>query len=79
MLITHWGLSGPAVLRLSAWGARQLAMVNWQFQIVVNWLPEFNEQRLKEKFLHVRNTNASQKIIGKNIFGFTKSLVGISC
>jgi predicted Rossmann fold flavoprotein len=74
LLITHWGLSGPAVLKLSAWGARQLAIGNWQFSIHVNWLPDFNEQSLKENFLQIRNTNASQKIIGKNIFGLPNRL-----
>jgi predicted Rossmann fold flavoprotein len=74
LLITHWGLSGPAVLRLSAWGARELSNVNWQFSILVNWLPGFNEQSLREKFLQIRNTNASQKIIGKNIFGLPNRL-----
>ncbi|HNS47439.1 MAG TPA: NAD(P)/FAD-dependent oxidoreductase [Bacteroidales bacterium] len=37
MLITHWGLSGPAVLRLSAWGARILFDRNYQFKLVINW------------------------------------------
>jgi predicted Rossmann fold flavoprotein len=73
-LITHWGLSGPAVLRLSAWGARQLAISNWQFGITINWLPDFNEQSLKEKFNELRNTNASQKIINKNPFGLPSRL-----
>ncbi len=74
LLITHWGLSGPAVLRLSAWGARELKVRNWEFGISVNWLPEFNEQSLKEKFLQLRNTNASQKIINKNSFGLPARL-----
>ncbi len=38
LLITHWGLSGPAALRLSAWGARKLAEINYQFTLRVNWL-----------------------------------------
>jgi predicted Rossmann fold flavoprotein len=74
LLITHWGLSGPAVLKLSAWGARELKERNWEFGISVNWLPEFNEQSLKEKFLQLRNTNASQKIINKNSFGLPARL-----
>lgn len=74
LLITHWGLSGPAVLRLSAWGARELAICNWQFAVIVNWLPEFNEQSLKEKFHQFRNTNASQKIINRNSFGLPSRL-----
>src|SRR5215204_3631807 len=44
VLITHWGLSGPAVLRLSAWGARELRMINYEFRIHINWLPHHNEQ-----------------------------------
>ncbi|MCY7409524.1 MAG: aminoacetone oxidase family FAD-binding enzyme, partial [Chitinophagales bacterium] len=51
LLVTHWGFSGPAVLKLSAWGARELAKCNWQFTILINWLPAFNEQTLKEKIL----------------------------
>lgn len=43
MLITHWGLSGPAILKLSAWGARQLFDVNYQFDISVNWIDVENE------------------------------------
>jgi predicted flavoprotein YhiN len=39
LLITHWGLSGPVVLRLSAWGARELHELNYQFPLFVNWLP----------------------------------------
>lgn len=37
LLITHWGLSGPAILKLSAWGARLLAHQNYQFSIAINW------------------------------------------
>ena len=74
LLITHWGLSGPAVLKSSAWGARQLAISNWQFTINVNWLAEFNEQSLREKILPIRNINVSQRIIGKNSFGLPNRL-----
>jgi predicted Rossmann fold flavoprotein len=39
LLITHWGLSGPVILRLSAWGARALHDLDYQFPLLVNWLP----------------------------------------
>ena len=68
LLITHWGLSGPVVLRLSAWGARELAISKWNFPILVNWLPEFNEQALQKKFQQSRVELASQKIVNKNSF-----------
>ncbi len=50
LLITHWGLSGPAVLKLSAFAARELHSANYDFKIAVNWLPRYNEQTLKENF-----------------------------
>lgn len=74
LLITHWGLSGPVVLRLSAWGARELAIRNWQFSILVNWLPEFNEEILREKFQQLRFDIASQKLANKNPFGLPSRL-----
>jgi len=39
LLITHWGVSGPGILRLSAWGARELAEKNYRFSLIVDWLP----------------------------------------
>lgn len=74
LLITHWGLSGPVVLRLSAWGARELAMNNWQFSVFVNWLPDFNEQTLREKFQLLRFDIAAQKLRNKNPFGLPSRL-----
>lgn len=74
LLITHWGLSGPAVLKLSAWGARELKERNWQFSISVNWLGRINEQELKKRFQQVRFENATQKISGKNSFGLPNRL-----
>ncbi len=74
LLITHWGLSGPVVLRLSAWGARQLAKCNWQFSISINWLPDYTEQSLRESFQQLRNEIASQKIVNKNPFGLPARL-----
>jgi predicted Rossmann fold flavoprotein len=74
LLITHWGLSGPVVLRLSAWGARELATCNWQFAILVNWIPDYNEQSLKEKFLQLRFELGSKKMRSKNSFDLPQRL-----
>jgi predicted Rossmann fold flavoprotein len=62
VLVTHWGLSGPAVLRLSAWGARELALQNYQFKIHINWLPDKREEDLRDAFQELRTTNASKKL-----------------
>ena len=74
MLIAHWGLSGPAVLRLSAWGAKDLASSNYQFGISVNWVPDHNEHSLREKMQELRTELASQLIINKNPFGLPQRL-----
>lgn len=70
LLITHWGISGPAVLKLSAFGARALAGLNYDFEIVANWLngTGYNEQRLRDEWLDLKSANAS-KPIHKNPFG----------
>lgn len=74
VLITHWGLSGPAILRLSAWGARQLALCNWQFTVHINWLPTQNEQSVKELFQALRKAHAAKKIVNQNTVGLPARL-----
>lgn len=74
MLITHWGLSGPVILKLSAWGARELAIKKYDFGIMVNWLGDSNEQQLTEKFQSLRFKIATQKIFNKNPFGLPQRL-----
>jgi predicted Rossmann fold flavoprotein len=68
LLITHWGLSGPAVLKLSAWGAEILAAKNYHYQIVINWLPAYHENSMIEKLQTLRFSLAPQKIINRNPF-----------
>jgi predicted Rossmann fold flavoprotein len=66
VLITHWGLSGPAILRLSAWGARELAAKRYEFKVHLNWLPEYNEQGVKEVFISARFVQSAKKISNYN-------------
>lgn len=66
VLITHWGLSGPAVLRLSAWGANELKVMNYEFRVHINWLSEHNEQTSKEQFQSLRSVHSSKKIGNHN-------------
>lgn len=54
LLITHWGLSGPAVLKLSAWGARLLHEHRYQTHLLINWLPERNPEELRKQLLAVK-------------------------
>lgn len=74
LLITHWGLSGPVVLRLSAWGARDLAAAQWNFKIMVNWIPDYNEQQFAEQLKTLRVEKAGQLIENKNPFGLPNRL-----
>jgi predicted Rossmann fold flavoprotein len=74
LLITHWGLSGPAILRLSAWGAKELKEREYKFSIQVNWLPEFSDLTLRDQFQQLRFELASQRMSYKNPFGLPQRL-----
>jgi predicted Rossmann fold flavoprotein len=74
VLITHWGLSGPAVLRLSAWAAFDLEERKYDCEIRVNWLPDFHEQSLNHLFSEMRTARASAKIGSRNPFGLPSRL-----
>lgn len=62
MLITHWGLSGPAVLKLSAWGARELAEKGYEFPLVVNWTGTHTRDSLVRELTAVREKNPKKQI-----------------
>ncbi len=68
LLITHWGLSGPAILKLSAFAARILAERKYDFVITINWLPQFNANSILEKLKSLRYDLASQKVGNRNPF-----------
>jgi predicted Rossmann fold flavoprotein len=74
ILITHWGLSGPAVLKTSAYAALLLAQKNYNFTAIVNWVPEYNEITMKEKLLQLRFEIATTKIQNRNPFALPNRL-----
>jgi predicted Rossmann fold flavoprotein len=63
LLITHWGVSGPAILKLSAWGARSLFDFKYNSPLQINWLPEFNQEDLKQLLTALKQTNPQKKIV----------------
>lgn len=63
VLITHWGLSGPAILRLSAWGARVLHHLNYQCTLRINWFPQFNDETLAKEFEARRQSQAARLVV----------------
>ena len=60
LLITHWGLSGPAVLKLSSFAARDLNSMDYEFDINVNWLGERNEDRVRSLLLDISKKEAKK-------------------
>ena len=74
VLITHWGLSGPAVLKLSSRGARELNEFSYHFYVIVNWCVQHNENSLREKFFEQREVHPIQKIYNGNSFGLPQRL-----
>ena len=66
LLITHWGLSGPAILKLSAWGARILKEKEYRFEIRVNWLGDRTEVSLRDEIQMIRESSGGKKIKQKN-------------
>lgn len=74
ILITHWGLSGPAILKLSAFAALELAILNYNFTIQISWLSEYNFDQLKKEFSLKRINNPKQKIANANSFNLPQRL-----
>ncbi|MDP3359068.1 MAG: NAD(P)/FAD-dependent oxidoreductase [Lutibacter sp.] len=67
LLITHWGLSGPGILKLSAWGALELHQKDYQFEIEVNWLSKSFEKVLNE-LKSVKNELSKKQVILRSVF-----------
>ena len=74
VLITHWGLSGPGVLRLSAFAARELAAASYRFTVIINWCLQYNEQTFAQKLQQLRSQSPSQKAANGNFTGLPARL-----
>jgi predicted Rossmann fold flavoprotein len=74
LLITHWGMSGPAILKLSAWGARILKEKDYRFEISVNWLGDRSDQSVRDEMQMTRESSGGKKIRQKNSFGLPQRL-----
>ena len=74
VLITHWGLSGPAVLKLSAWGAREFAEKKYDFTVQVNWLPAYHEETFRTALLEHKDSAPLQQVFSRNPFGLPQRL-----
>ncbi|MFD2891966.1 NAD(P)/FAD-dependent oxidoreductase [Flavobacterium chuncheonense] len=74
LLITHWGMSGPGILRLSAWGARELFDKNYQFVLQVNWLNEVTFEECLEELKDLKEENSKKLVVKFCPFDFPKRL-----
>jgi len=74
LLITHWGMSGPAILKLSAWGARILEPTGYKFSIKVNWLLDVSDENTLEQLMDLKNTQPRQTLLKYAQFELPKRL-----
>ena len=74
LLITHWGMSGPGILRLSAWGARELFDKNYQFALEVNWLNEVTTAEAEEQLKELKLEHSKKTVAKKSPFDFPNRL-----
>ena len=74
LLITHWGMSGPAILKLSAWGARILHDKNYQFTIYVNWLNDLDKEDAEKILKDLKQEHAKKAVSKKSPFDFPNRL-----
>jgi hypothetical protein len=62
ILITHWGMSGPGILKVSAWGAKELHKMDYKFKLRINWLSGVNQESAKELLIKIKNSNLTRRI-----------------
>ena len=74
LLVTHWGMSGPAILKLSAWGARLLSEKNYQFAILVNWLNDKKDEVLRKEIDTIIQQHGAKMVGNLNPFPMTSRL-----
>ena len=78
MLITHWGLSGPAVIKLSAWAAIDLHKVHYTFTALVNWTGK-PETELRNTLMKLKNENSKKHVLSNPLFNLPKRLWEFLC
>lgn len=74
LLLTHWGLSGPAALKLSAWAARELHAKQYKADLLVNWLPTFSKQQIYDKLLQAKALKTLKHLEKENPFSLPSNL-----
>ncbi len=79
LLITHWGLSGPAIIKLSAWAAEYLHQANYNFTALVSWIGDVKEDTVRDELLNYKSSHPKQKIITNPLYNLPQRLWSRLC
>ncbi|UYZ59915.1 BaiN/RdsA family NAD(P)/FAD-dependent oxidoreductase [Hymenobacter latericus] len=74
LLVTHWGVSGPSVLKLSAWGARRLHELQYTGTALVSWVPTYTEESMRQWLQTFRTENGKKIVAANPLFGLPQRL-----
>lgn len=74
LLITHWGFSGPAILKLSAWGAVELEQLQYRFKVMINWIGEKNEELVRQELMELKQQHPNKTLLNGIDFPLSKKL-----
>ena len=74
VLITHWGLSGPAVIKLSSWAAAYLHQLHYEFTVLINWTGSTSEEALRQVFSDMKSKHGKQKVLTNSMFSIPQRL-----
>jgi len=74
LLVTHWGLSGPVILRLSAWGARTLGEKAYRFPLRIRWLPDLSMEAITARFQEQREVQSAKRVMNTPLAGLPARL-----
>jgi len=74
VLVTHWGLSGPAIIRLSAWAADYLHRTNYNFNVLLSWIGPVKEEAFRAQLLEHKKIKSKQKVVTNPMFSLPQRL-----
>lgn len=74
ILMTHWGFSGPAILKLSAWGARVLHDMQYNAVLQINWLPDISQDELRNKIQEIKQSSPGKLVLNEMPYDLPKNL-----
>ena len=73
-VVTHWGMSGPAILKLSSRGALWFHKKEYRFNVIINWVPSINKEQVKEQLIKVVKSDDGRKLKNLSQFGIPSRL-----